>query len=205
MEGKFNGTLFYAEIPPGVFAPKNVQINIHQSFEEWRARNPQSISGLPPALQREERKRHQSEPSAGIRDEPGKKSEEESAAATTNPLESHGKFLFQGKIAELEDRIISAGIVGSPKDLDLADPFIDDQEYASEASVSWMRSLLGFVRLLGFQGVLCGLRTVRLQRGPAVFHVSIPTYTNLKKVTGETARAGPGKAAEDSVSGAEYP
>ncbi len=132
-EGKYNGTLFYTEVSAESMAKGAVQLSIHRAFDSWRAKNPLPLLVLPSVLQKgkddqdkdkdtDKEKEKSAQPQGQAEPAP------QGTKQTIPPLESHGKFLFQGKIAELEDRIISAGLVGNPDDLDLADPFIDDHD-----------------------------------------------------------------------------
>ncbi len=58
------------------------------------------------------------------------------ATAGLDGLMGHGRERYRDKVAELEERVIAAGVVGETSELDLSDSFIDDTE---KSSVKWSR------------------------------------------------------------------
>jgi len=149
IENKFNGIMWLASIPAEQLT-KNYSLNLHSVFRDWHEKHQDIVIDLPPILQKEHKFRAISanpqkefEKAESVKKPENIPAPETQKKDTDKPKKEEktafnikGRYLFQEKIAEIENRIMYSGMVNNPNDLDLEDSFIDDKDYlGSDSSV----------------------------------------------------------------------
>ncbi len=121
--------VFFLSVPAAQLDSKSIILDLHESLEQFQ----KSHSDLKIAFHESLKKA----PAAAV--ELSSKGAETGSGATAaaekkkedEELIPKGRERYRDKVAELEQRVIAAGVVGDTSELDLEDSFIDDTDKSS--------------------------------------------------------------------------